>query len=78
MRKDACSPSEPTDVVLDPRSPDLRLLDRLRWIANASRCRLTDCRRAHSKYVDLANSYWDEHVTVEGDAAAVCLCNTEG
>jgi hypothetical protein len=25
------------------------------------------------KYVDLANSYWDEHVTAEGNAAAVCL-----
>ena len=25
------------------------------------------------KYVDLANSYWDAHVTAEGGAAAVCL-----
>ena len=25
------------------------------------------------KYVDLANSYWDEHVSAEGNAAAVCL-----
>jgi hypothetical protein len=25
------------------------------------------------KYVDLANAYWDEHVTAEGNAAAVCL-----
>jgi hypothetical protein len=25
------------------------------------------------KYVDLANRYWDEHVTAEGNAAAVCL-----
>jgi hypothetical protein len=25
------------------------------------------------KYVDLANTYWDEHVTAEGNAAGVCL-----
>jgi hypothetical protein len=25
------------------------------------------------KYVDLANSYWDDHVTAEGNGAMVCL-----
>jgi hypothetical protein len=30
------------------------------------------------KYVDLANAYWDAHVTAEGNAAAVCLGTGSG